>query len=115
MSKRTFSYVVDDSNAHVDSKSPFGFSSNKFAAHRNIDHIQMDLLMVFGFGFCIAMVVLYCYWIFLNRAKLFDRASDLREQLVSNSNAPSTPRQTEEKSRMPFLSPFHHVSVKAES
>lgn len=41
MSKRTFTYIVDDTHAHVDSKSPFGFSSNKFAAHRNIDHIQV--------------------------------------------------------------------------
>lgn len=44
MSQRKFSYVVDDGNAHVDSKLLFGFTPNKFAAHRDIEHIQVRSL-----------------------------------------------------------------------
>jgi len=41
MSKRSFVYVSDDDDPHVDVKSRFGFSANKFAATRDIDHIQV--------------------------------------------------------------------------
>ena len=41
MSKRQFIFISEEDNSHVDSKSSFGFSNNKFAAHRDIDHIQV--------------------------------------------------------------------------
>lgn len=74
----------------------------------------MDLLMVFGITFCIAMVALYCYWMLLRRAKLFNRVSKLREELINKSNIPNTPRQNDEKTKM-LLSPFHPIPIKMEA
>lgn len=44
MAKRSHIYVVEDDNPHADVKSPFRFSSNKFAATRDIDHIQVRMV-----------------------------------------------------------------------
>jgi len=73
----------------------------------------MDLLMVFGSSFVLILFAYYCYWIFLQRAKLFDRAYALREDQLLKPQYPQTPRQFAETSRVPAASPFG-VQIKLE-
>lgn len=140
MAKRSHIYVVDDDNPHVDVKSSFRFSTNKFAATRDIDHIQvrtspfsgllivstvsnrrlipvralqMDLLMVFGSTFLLMFVAYYLYWICLKRANLFGRVALLREDHLLKPQLPQTPRNFPETGKNLVSSPFG-VQIKLE-
>jgi hypothetical protein len=81
-----------------------------------VDDVQMDLVMAFG-GFLVFMILaLYGYWIFLKRAKLFDRVTQLRQDQLLKAAVVATPRQTTETRPVPFLSPFniHPIPIKME-
>lgn len=76
----------------------------------------MDLLTVFGLSFALLMIALWCYWIFLGRAKLLEKVASLREELNAASTAvPSTPKHSNEQVKPLMFSPFPPtVQIKTE-
>jgi hypothetical protein len=70
----------------------------------------MDLLTVFGISFALFSIALYCYWVFLKRAKLLEKAQSLREEHLASTVVPGTPRNPDNGKPIPF-SPFPSSSI----